>query len=352
MNYLIAQQWPNTKGNHTGMSHMCDLLVRLYPKEYSKIEMDQTLNVPIRRHRITRLLFKHIDLWFYKRRFFKEYLKRCQGMFLQLQEDDKIFLLEYHLPGTDQYTLAKYLKRKYPQNQLIALSHLTPSHLSILGFNKKKIQQWEKYIDKQLTLGSSLSIFFKKNGINSKKIFTGFHYVDNKYYTTTIAQSTNKKQLKAIAMGNIQRNYSLLAEVIRGTPDIDWIICCGQDDLTEIIPSTPNVQLVNYVKESELKRLMRISDVSVNIFDDTIGSNVITTSMAMGLAIIASDVGSIRDYCSSENCLFCKNKAIFFIQSLNKLKNNPNTLYEMRKKSLEMSKRFSIENFHHWLQTI
>ena len=44
MNYLIVQQWPNTKGNHAGMSHMCDLLVKNHPKEYRKIEIKKRLN--------------------------------------------------------------------------------------------------------------------------------------------------------------------------------------------------------------------------------------------------------------------------------------------------------------------
>lgn len=41
---------------------------------------------------------------------------------------------------------------------------------------------------------------------------------------------------------------------------------------------------------------MKQSDVSLNVMNDTVGSNVITTSLAVGLAVVASNVGSISDY--------------------------------------------------------
>ena len=41
----------------------------------------------------------------------------------------------------------------------------------------------------------------------------------------------------------------------------------------------------------------------LNVMKDTIGSNVICTSMATGLSMVVSDVGSIRDYCSETNAV-------------------------------------------------
>lgn len=37
MKYLIVQEWENTKNNHAGMKHMCDLLVEKYPDKYEMI---------------------------------------------------------------------------------------------------------------------------------------------------------------------------------------------------------------------------------------------------------------------------------------------------------------------------
>lgn len=76
--------------------------------------------------------------------------------------------------------------------------------------------------------------------------------------------------------------------------------------MDDLFPKTPNVELKGFLEEDELRHQMDIADVSLNVMEDTVGSNVITTSMAMGLAMIVSDVGSIRDYCNDANALFAK----------------------------------------------
>ena len=49
---------------------------------------------------------------------------------------------------------------------------------------------------------------------------------------------------------------------------------------------------------------MANADISPNVMEDTVGSNVIVTSLAMGLAMICSNVGSIKDYCDDSNTIF------------------------------------------------
>lgn len=93
---------------------------------------------------------------------------------------------------------------------------------------------------------------------------------------------------------------------------------------------------------------MDIADVSLNVMEDTVGSNVITTSMAMGLAMVVSDVGSIRDYCNDENALFCQNNVEQFVRSIKKLQNNLQLVLRMKKVSLENSKRLQIDNINRW----
>lgn len=352
MNYLVVQQWPNTKGNHAGMSHMCDLLVQLYPNEYTKIEMDQTLTIPNRHHTITRFLFRLFDQWHCKHKYLKEYIHCCQEMFQRIQNNDKIFLLEYHLIHADQFTLAKFLRKKFPQVQIIALSHLTPTLLRKMGFSKRLIKTWEKPIDIQLTLGSSLSHFFLTCGIPTRKISTGFHYVDYQYYHTFEPRKNCSERLKVISIGNLQRNFELLSMVVEKTPFIDWIICSGIADLSSYFANKKNVSLKGYINEDSLKQLMTEADISINILDDTVGSNVITTSMAMGLAIIVSDVGSIHDYCHTGNAIFCNNSADDFVDAIKKLSRDRLLLKRMQEESLIQSSKFHIETVHHWFQSV
>ena len=118
--------------------------------------------------------------------------------------------------------------------------------------------------------------------------------------------------------------------------------------MDDLFPKTPNVELKGFLEEDELRHQMDIADVSLNVMEDTVGSNVITTSMAMGLAMIVSDVGSIRDYCNDANAMFCQNNVEQFVQAMKKLQNNLQLVMRMKKVSLENSKRLQIDNINRW----
>lgn len=85
---------------------------------------------------------------------------------------------------------------------------------------------------------------------------------------------------------------------------------------------------------------------------DTVGSNVITTSLAMGLAMVVSDVGSIRDYCDKTNTLFCKNNAEDFVNALNTLKKDPLLVSRMQNASIDLSQKLKIENVDRWFSSL
>ena len=352
MNYLIVQQWPSTKGNHAGMSHMCDLLVSAHPDEYEKIEIQETLNCPRRKNRLIRAILYP----YYKLRYINPFIRRnfsnIEKIVQEATTNDNFFLLEYHLFEAGQNFLAKKIKSIRRSSKIYALSHLSPTKLIQIGFDKKTILKWEQYIDIQLTLGSSLTHFFESIGISPVRIKTGFLYIDDSFYFKDQTIGTNKQNLNAIVIGNIQRNYSLLSEIIKKTPYVNWTICGGHFNLTGKIPSSPNITLKGYVKETELKELMSCSDISVNVVDDTVGSNVITTSMAMGLAIISSDVGSIHDYCTEKNAIFCQNKVDSFTEAIYTVANNATLLKQMQQASIEASKKYSIEKFHNWIKAL
>jgi glycosyltransferase involved in cell wall biosynthesis len=107
------------------------------------------------------------------------------------------------------------------------------------------------------------------------------------------------------------------------------------------------VTLIPFVPEPELRLYMEHSDISLNVMQDTIGSNVIVTSLAMGLAMVCSDVGSIRDYCDEENAIFCENSSVeSFSKAINLLSSNRQLLMNMKTSAQKRSLSFSIEKFH------
>ena len=348
MKYLISQQWGNLKGNHAGYPHICNLLQKAYPETYCVIECPP-LNQKNRNKTIWGRILKYIvDPYISKMQYKNDLLKRCNQMLNVLKAGDDVFLLEYNMPATPQLVLAEYIKKHYVNVRVIAMTHLTPGVLLNWGQTKNKLLKWDRPVDIHVTLGSSLTEYFKSIGIKESKISTGFHAVDMDYYhpIDDIEKSDNR-QITVITMGTLQRNYSMLSEVVKKCPNVNWIICKGTKDVGNLFEGCSNIRLVDFVAEEELRRLMNSADVSLSIFEDTIGSNVITTSMAMGLAMVVSDVGSIHDYCDTNNAIFCDNRVDAFVDAINSL-NDKEKIRRMKKSSLDIVRRFSIENTHEW----
>lgn len=352
MKYLIVQDWPSTHGNHAGMLHMCNLLQEMYPQDYKVIVKACPVDIKeigwIGTRFLRRRIRKIYEKWIYPYSFVKLVKKNVP----YFSENDEVFLLEYLFPETSQFQLAKYLRKRYPEIKIYALSHLTPT------FAEKKyknyptlIRKWSVPIDKMLTLGSSLSMYFEMNGVSCKKISTGFHYVDKVYYHP----SQNKKNnvtLKVITIGAMARNYPLLSEIVASTSDVEWIICKGNKNVDGLFPATPNVHVLGFLSEDELRHQMDMADVSISVMDDTIGSNVITTALAMGLAQVVSDTGSIRDYCTTENAIFCQNTVDDFVKAINYLSTHRAEVEVMKNAALQQAKCFSVENVNEWFSSL
>ena len=351
MKYLIVQQWNSTKGNHAGMVHMCDMLVEHYPDQYIKIEKSQPNRPAPRKNKIIRKLMDSYDRRQYAQAYFKEYLQICQSMFDKLKAGDEVFLLEYNWPDTTQFELACYIRKNFPGVRIYALSHITPSYFSRHKGIKERILKWDIPIDKQLTLGSSLSEYFVSLGVKPEKVSTGFHYVDSYYYHKNPKDIHESDKLTIITMGALQRDYGMLAEIVKRCPNVNWIICRGRKtEVDEYFKGMDNVSLKGFLAEDELRHQMDIADASLNVLEDTVGSNVITTSMAMGLVVIVSNVGSIHDYCDDNNAVFCENDVEDFVAKINFI--SAEMIPVMRLNSLSKIEKISISKVNIWFNSL
>lgn len=320
--FLYYVNWRNTNGNHAGMAHLCKLL-----KE------------------------RHLNIFIYGFNVLKvkggKYWNRIMPTFytiyflIKLKNTDTIIYMEYLTQNSSfqEYT-ANVISTFKPKIKQYGLIHLSGNHLIEQHKNIKNLKKNISILDKVYVMGSSLEKFLISIGINPKKIFKIYHYVDHQYYFPLI-KHVNKK-LKVICIGNQKRNFNQLKEIVIKCPEIDFIICQGVLNLKEFFLDCKNLILYGYVKENILREIMQKSDVSLNVMKDTIGSNVITTSMATGLAMVVSDVGSIRDYCDDENTIFCKNLNEY-VEALRLLDKDREKLIERKKKSYEKSLNFSYE---------
>lgn len=350
MKYLIAQDWKNTSGNHAGMAHLCRLLNKHFPGEYTVIVKTIPFEINYGKNLIDNIPRSAVRQFYRKVVFPAQYKSLCRDMLKRLRPGDKVLLLEYCLPDVSQLELAQLVRRRHPEVRICALSHLTPS--SFKYFDEGMPAEWAKYVDKLMTLGSSLSQYLIDCNVPKDKVYTGFHYVDSEYYHPLTQHNDAPDRITGIIMGNMQRDRLMVKQVCESTPDIDWIICKGRDKWWDNKPLAPNIRTMGYLDEDELRTLMDRADFSLNVMNDTVGSNVITTSMAMGLCMVCSDVGSIRDYCDESSALFCNNEASDFVRAVNRLHADRSLLRLLRKNAFAQSQRFSIDKVHDWFCNI
>ncbi len=363
MKYLIAQDWPISHGNHAGMAWMSRRLAEQFPDDYRVLVKDAPREFKPRTGLgglVDKVCYKlHINndgnprIHYRDKVYPREYMELCRPMFEKLQSGDSVFLLEYMEFETPQYQLACYLRKHYPGVHIYGMVHFTVDILqSYRAHNPRLLEQWARPVDKILTLGSSLTRYLVDCGLRSATISTGFHYVDSDYYRKSVPVEVGSP-LTIITMGSMRRNYQLLADVVSRCPEVHWVICRGRkSEVDSLFAGCKNVDMKGYLSEDELRHQMDLADVSISVMEDTIGSNVITTSLAMGLAMVVSDVGSIRDYCDDTNAMFCKNTATSFAEAVHALSADPQRVLSMRKASLRHSEKLHVPAIHRWFSSL
>lgn len=326
--YIIYAEWDNTKDNHAGMAHLCK---RLNDKNSNY----KLIRIPVIKKcgSILYVLNSFIISMF---------------LIIKLRKGDKVILMEYLIPSIAQYIIARNIKIFRSHNKIFGLVHLAGSHLEEL-YTKKTIIKHLNYVDKILVLGSSLKQYFVSLGIESIKVLTTFHYVDTDYYSPLVNVYNTDSPVRVVALGTLKRDFFVLQRIVESSPYVEFDICMGNSDLSMYFSKFKNVCLHSFMDEKDLKNIMQRADVSLSVLKDTIGSNVITTSMAVGLAMLVSDVGSIRDYLDESNSILC-NSEKDFVDALVELSENRDKLNLLKLNSSNKAKTISINDFYKWFE--
>lgn len=346
MIYLLSQDWINTANNHAGIKYLCNQLAERYPDCYKSIVFpDYSLG-----RKSGCIIRNIIHSYNSKRLHKKEELHVLKYLKEVVQDGDTLFVLEYLDKEYEMFSFVQRVKKLFPRIRLFCMAHLVPAKLNRLFPNNSELHRWLEPVDVLFTLGSSLKDYLVKRNVEETKVVTTFHYVDD-YYRKENTIISNKPPL-VIAMGNQVRNIKLLKKVVECNPNVNFVICQGMTDMSRIFVDNMNVRLIPFVSEKELYELMDNADISLNIMDDTIGSNVIVTSMAMGLAMICSDVGSIRDYCDESNTIFCDNDNPDSFSDAIKALQDIDSLIKMKQASVTKSMKYTIDYFHDFIISI
>lgn len=325
MIYIICQDWKSTSGNHAGMMHLYKVIHQMHPDE-------------TRLYVIKHVRPKLILLW--------EYLIAILLIF-KLKKGDKVLFTECLMADIDEVQIAKLIKYFRSGIAFYGMVHLIPEIIE----EKIEPQSLSKRLSPLngiITLGSSLSSYLCKHGIKPSKVHTLFHYADTEYYKPS---KERKDNISVVVMGALGRDYSSLAHIVKSVPNLHFNICRGRKNVDDLFVGCNNVTLYGFLSEDELKAIMNKSSISLNVMKDTIGSNVICTSIAMGLAMVVSDVGSIRDYCSEDNAIFCKSIQDF-IHALQTLSRDEKNIKSMGLVSASKAANLAIPHYWNLLKSV
>lgn len=323
--YLVYFEWDNTAHNHAGMSYLANKLELDIPN----IQLHKLVNGRIKLIRILNVFYSFY-LAFYLR--------------FILKPEDKVFLMEYLTPLCFQSFLANTYRAIGGKNEITGLVHLAGSQLMKIYKNKTIISRKMKNIDRCVVFGNSLSDFLRKE-IGFSNVVKTFHYVENDYYyPDNESLSKAPEEIRILVMGNTMRNIPILRNIVHRLSTITFDICQGGKNWSASFEDCKNVRLHSFISEDNLRALMQHSDISLSVMDDTIGSNVIVTSLATGLISVASDVGSIRDYLSTEESFLCKSESDY-ISAIQYIEHHKSDIPKMKQKALERSKYFTYSEF-------
>ena len=315
--YLYHFDFPATRGNHAGMSHMARWLAA---------KCADVVEVPQRRFafkggEILRLIDVVVMALYFR---------------LRLRKNDTLFLVEYATPKIQQHCLAAILRFIGVRFGIQGIAHLAKSHYLERFAGEDKLRRVMARLDHVVTFGSSLERDLKMLGIQNVDAIG--HYVDTDYYRGSAKNYAEK--LKVVVMGSLKRDPSKLPQIIDACKNVEFHVCLGARGRPEAYRGFDNCRTYGFLNESQLRAVMDEAHISLSLMHDTIGSNVIVTSFAMGLVNIASDVGSIRDYCDDSNSVLC-DTVDSFVRAVRNLDSDRTRLEELsiaaRKKAMSLS---------------
>jgi hypothetical protein len=324
---ILHFDFPNTSGNHAGMSYFARRIAESLPGA-------RAIRQPL-------TYFPGGSIF----QFVFVVLVALRALW-SLRASDTLFLLEYATPVAQQPTVAKICRFFGAKFRIAGLVHLSLSHLLEVHPDAVSLGKQLALPDHIVVFGSSLERDLHER-FGRKSIRT-FHYVDADYYSPTDL-TTVPDRLRVIVMGALKRSFDDLPQIVKSCPAVEFHICCGKTDRSAQFAGIPNGVLHGFLSEAQLRDLMKSCHVGLSILEDTIGSNVIVTSLACGLVNVVSDVGSIRDYCSESNSIFCRSNAEFQT-AIATLAADKALLQRMRQSARTAAEGFSLPRSLEWIQ--
>lgn len=188
----------------------------------------------------------------------------------------------------------------------VATFHMPPS----VAHQVLRRPQTLAWLDGVVLVGSSQRSFFAPYVRDDAKLFVVPHGVDCDYFTPAETPRQDET-ITCLSVGTYLRNFEMLervADQLRGQPNIRFVVVAPEDAAPRLA-DRPNVAFVHGLSDANLRSLYRHADLFVLTAHDATANNALLEAMACGLPVVTEDVGSLTDYCGTDNAVLCRPNA-------------------------------------------
>jgi glycosyltransferase involved in cell wall biosynthesis/Tfp pilus assembly protein PilF len=186
-----------------------------------------------------------------------------------------------------------------------------------------------KWLDGVLVVSPSQLPFFRRF-VAEDRLHVILHGIDTDFFTP--APRTNSlSDLRCIIAGQWLRDWATFKAVARALPDIAFDAVTGSN---ENFDELPNVTVYRGVSDAKLAELYQKADVLFLPLIESTANNTLLEGMASGLAVVTSDLESVRAYLpNGEARLVANSRVEDFVKALRELQQDPERRQEMGRRA-------------------
>lgn len=320
------EHWSKYSGYHQFLHH----LGGEFEVEHFRIKRQR---FPEKRKLYCRLVNKLLRKWFINAWTFENDLDAEFRLFNRVRNSlsKGSQVIVHFMDGEIGYNLFHFYRKVLPTNKnlkVVATYHQPPDILKDALNYKAKISS----LDDVFIVGNSQRSFFSM--CTQENVHFVPHGIDTDYFVPK--NRDGKSEINyCVTVGEWLRDYNTLERIIRNAPgNFIFRIVSGREN-TDRFADLSNVECYSGIDDHHLLELYQSSDIGLLPLSDSTANNSLLEMLACGLAVVTTDVGSVRDYINSEaGILISENDHEKYLHALYDIVQNPE-----KKKSLSQNAR-------------
>ena len=161
-------------------------------------------------------------------------------------------------------------------------------------------------LDAVVVVGSNQVSYFSRY-LPNNKIHVVPHHIDVTYFSPAENSKAESLENRIIFAGSMMRDFETLLGVAAKLKEAgsDYVIhAVTSKNNQEKLRAAPNIVCHSDIGDEELKELYRTSRFGVMPLLDCTANNSVLEMMAVGLPVVCTDIGGIRDYLTSDGAEF------------------------------------------------